>query len=106
MISGGKWYNTAGTPATYTTNTTTGAGPFTLHTSKGYCAILSDSSLTCASNVVAGNASVFDSDGNLLTYGDSTVFGAMAIPSGQTQGTVYASSSQPVSITLGWTPVS
>ena len=100
MISDGSWYNTAGTPATYKTNSTTGAGPFTLTTSKGPCAVQADSSFTCGAAVTTG--SVFNSDNGVLQYAGSDVFGAVAVPSGSTHGVVYASSSEPVTIALQW----
>ena len=101
VISAGKWYNTAGTPATITASSTTGQGPFTLTTSKGLCAIQADSSLFCDASVTAG--AQFYSDGSSLQYNGSDVFGATSTPSGTTQGMIFAAS-EPVSITLQWVP--
>lgn len=113
MISGGKWYNTGGTPATYTPfPSNDGSGSFALKTSKGYCAVNStDSSLSCASayNSTA-SASYFTTDGSgNLVYGGSNVWGAAAVPTGTQQGTVYAGTTgvtEPVTIQLYWTPKS
>jgi hypothetical protein len=91
MISGGTWYNTAGTPATYTPAvSSTDPTQFTLKTSKGPCTVAADSTFSCVAANTAGT--LFSSSGSLLTYNGSAVFGAMMTPSGQSQGVVYAAS--------------
>ncbi|RFU31258.1 hypothetical protein B7463_g5050, partial [Scytalidium lignicola] len=85
LISSGTWFTT-GTCATYTA-TSSGSG-FTLRSSKGNCAI-ENSEFTCASG---NTATVFTAINGLLAYSGSTAFYATAVPSGQTQATVYTSS--------------
>ncbi|KAK6434878.1 Ribonuclease T2 precursor (RNase T2) [Oleoguttula sp. CCFEE 5521] len=102
LISAGKWYNTAGTPATYTSSSTTGQGPFTLTTSKGLCGIQADNSLLCDASITTG--AQFYSNGSLLQYGDSSYFSAATTPSGQTQGTLFAGDAMAVDVTLSWVP--
>lgn len=96
LISNGKWYSSGGTPATYTA---TGSGSsVTLKTSKGNCAIQSDSSLLCGSSV---SPSTFAIQGGLVTYNGASTFYATDVPSGNDQVTVYTSS-QDVAFTLNW----
>lgn len=97
LVSSGAWYRAGGTPATYTA--TPNGSTFTLSSSKGKCAILSDSSLSCSSSV--STASSFGYDGTHLTYQGSAKFYAAATPSGQDQGTVFASS-HAVSVAIAW----
>ncbi|KAJ4854212.1 ribonuclease t2 family domain-containing protein [Trichoderma breve] len=96
-VLSGAWYRAGGTPATYTA--TPNGSTFTLSSSKGKCAILSDSSLSCSSSV--STASSFGYDGTHLTYQGSAKFYAAATPSGQDQGTVFASS-HAVSVAIAW----
>jgi ribonuclease T2 len=102
LISGGTWYRNGGTPATYTATPDGSGSTFTLKTSKGNCAVQSDSSLTCAASVSA--ASSFGYDGAYLTYDGSNTFYATALPSGSTQGTVYTTSKS-VSFQVTWKAV-
>nr|OQO17948.1 hypothetical protein B0A51_12104 [Rachicladosporium sp. CCFEE 5018] len=102
LISAGKWYNIAGTPATYTSSSITGQGPFTLTTSKGLCGIKADNSLLCDASITVG--AQFYSNGSLLQYGDSSYFSAATTPSGQTQGTLFAGDAMAVDVTLSWVP--
>ncbi|KAL6787017.1 ribonuclease T2 [Trichoderma sp. SZMC 28012] len=97
LVSSGAWYRAGGTPATYTA--TPNGSTFTLSSSKGKCAILSDSSLSCSSSV--STASSFGYDGTHLTYQGSAKFYAASTPSGQDQGTVFASS-HAVSVAIAW----
>ncbi|KAL7931992.1 ribonuclease T2 [Trichoderma chlorosporum] len=99
LISSGAWYLAGGTPATYTATPNSDGSTFSLSSSKGKCAILSDSSLSCGSSV--SSASSFGYDGTHLTYQGSANFYAAAVPSGQAQGTVYTSS-QAVSLAIAW----
>jgi ribonuclease T2 len=97
IISGGTWYTT-GTCAGFTA-TSSGNG-FTLKSSKGDCAV-SDGKLTCGSGV--SSASSFSSDGGSLAYNGGSTFYADSVPSGSTQGTVYASSDgHGVSLSVEW----
>lgn len=90
LISSGKWYRAGGTPATYTTTASADGSTFTLKSSKGNCAIQSDSSLLCGSSV--SSASTFSLDGGNLSYNGASTFYATSTPSGQEQATVYTSS--------------
>ncbi|OQO05244.1 hypothetical protein B0A48_09011 [Cryoendolithus antarcticus] len=98
LISAGKWHNIAGTPATYTSSSITGQGPFTLTTSKSLCGIKADNSLLCGASITTG--AQFYSNGSLLQYGDSSYFSAATTPSGQTQGTLFADDAMAVYVTL------
>ncbi|KAB8299782.1 hypothetical protein EYC80_000034 [Monilinia laxa] len=93
LIGAGTWYTT-GTCAKYTA-TASGSG-FTLKTSKGTCGI-SDSTFSCGSGV----STVFESSGGYLTYGGSSTFYATAVPSGNTQATVYTTSKS-ASVKFAW----
>ncbi|KAK4960339.1 Ribonuclease T2 precursor (RNase T2) [Elasticomyces elasticus] len=84
IISGGKWYM-SGTCASFTA-TSSGDG-FTLSSSKGRCGIVSGA-LTCSSAV--SSATVFSADGTTLAYDGASTFYADSVPSGTTQGTVFA----------------
>lgn len=99
LISSGAWYRAGGTPATYTATPNSDGSTFSLSSSKGKCAILSDSSFSCGSSV--STATGFGYDGTHLTYQGSANFFAAAVPSGQAQGTVFASS-QGVSLAIAW----
>ncbi|KXJ92548.1 ribonuclease T2-like protein [Microdochium bolleyi] len=102
LISGGKWYNTNGTPATFTATPGADGLTFTLSTSKGKCAIQSaDSSLLCAAEVET--ASSFGWDSAALTYNGSPAFYADSVPSGQAQGVVYAAA-KAVEVKFSWSP--
>jgi ribonuclease T2 len=100
LISGGKWYRGGGTPATYTATPNTDGTTFSLKTSKGKCAVQSDSSLSCADSV--SDASPFGYDGSYLTYDGSSTFYATKVPAGIEQGTVFTNS-QSVSFQVTWT---
>ncbi|KAI9172611.1 Ribonuclease T2-like protein [Paramyrothecium foliicola] len=100
LISGGKWYRGGGTPATYTATPNGDGLTFSLKTSKGNCAIQSDSSLLCADSV--SSSSPFRYDGKFLTYNDSPTFYATKVPSGIEQGTIFTTS-QTVSFQATWT---
>ncbi|KAK1093579.1 Ribonuclease T2 precursor (RNase T2) [Friedmanniomyces endolithicus] len=95
-------YTAAGTPATITSSSTTGQGPFTLTTSKGLCAIQADSSLFCDASVTTG--AQFYSDGSSLQFNGSDVFSAATTPSGTAQGVIFAGDGQPVDIGTQWVP--
>lgn len=99
LISSGTWYRSGSAPATYTAAANTDGLTFTLTTSKGLCAVQSDSSLSCASTIT--EASDFGYDGQYLTYNDASTFYATALPSSTTQGTVYTTS-EAVSLQLTW----
>ncbi|KAH7032682.1 ribonuclease T2-like protein [Microdochium trichocladiopsis] len=103
LISGGKWYATGGTPATYTATPNPDGLTFTLNSSKGNCAIqdAADSSLLCSADVVTGSS--FGWNGQALTYGGSPAFFADSVPQGQTQATVYAVE-KAVGVTFSWSP--
>ncbi|KAI1265833.1 ribonuclease t2 [Xylariaceae sp. FL1019] len=101
MISAGKWYNTGGTPATYTAVANEDGETFTMKTSKGPCQILADSSLSCADGNVASS---FGYDGTYLTYDGANTFYAASTPSGTEQGTLYTTE-QAVSAQLYWQPL-
>ena len=100
LISYGTWYRNGGTPATYTATPNADGLTFTLNTSKGNCAILDDSSLSCASGL---SASDFGYDGTYLTYDGSSTFYADSVPSGVPQGTVYTTS-KAVTLQATWSP--
>ncbi len=109
LISGGKWLGGGGTPATYTATPKSGGsdGSFTLATSKGSCAVVDDA-LTCGATVSAAgdftssSSSEDEADAAVyLAYGSSPNFYAAAVPTGQTQGTVYTTS-KAVSLKLTW----
>ncbi|EPE06755.1 endonuclease exonuclease phosphatase family protein [Ophiostoma piceae UAMH 11346] len=100
LISAGTWYRGGGTLASYTAVANADGETFTLSTSKGACAIsATDAALSCASTVTSPSS--FGFDGTYLTYGGSNVFYASALPTGSTQGTVYASA-QAVSLQITW----
>ncbi|KAH8126179.1 ribonuclease T2 [Trichoderma asperellum] len=99
LISSGAWYRAGGTPATYTANPNSDGTTFSLSSSKGKCAILSDSSLSCGTSV--STASSFAYDGTHLTFQGSAQFYASAVPTGQTQGTIFTSA-QAVSLAIAW----
>lgn len=90
LISGGTWYTSGSSPATYTATPDSSGSAFTLSTSKGKCAIQSDSSFACSSSVSTGSS--FGYDGTSLTYKGSNSFYAASAPSGSTQVTIYTSS--------------
>lgn len=98
LISTGKWYNSGGSPATYTATGNSDGSSVALKTSKGNCAIQSDSSLFCGSGV---SASTFAIQGGLVTYNGASTFYASNTPSGSDQETVYASE-QDVAFSLTW----
>lgn len=100
LISGGTWYRAGGTPATYTATPDASGSTFTLTTSKGKCAVQSDTSLTCGASVSA--ASSFGYDGTYLTYDGESTFYATSLPSGTEQGIVYTTSKD-VSLQVTWT---
>ena len=108
LISAGTWYNTAGTPATYTTNYTTNAtsdvGPFTLHTSKGYCEVYANNNtLGCGLWITVDVATGFYANGSNLVYGAGNGgFGATAVPTGSVQGNIIAGVAEPYMLTLTW----
>lgn len=87
LISAGKWYRGGGTPATYTATPSGDGDEFSLKTSKGKCAVLEDSSLSCAAEVT--EASLFSYDGRYLTYKGEASLYAESLPAGTLQGTVY-----------------
>ncbi|KEY73098.1 hypothetical protein S7711_10106 [Stachybotrys chartarum IBT 7711] len=87
LISRGTWYRSGNSPAFYTSTPNAGGDAFALNTSRGKCEILDDGSLFCDASVAV--ASEFGFDGTYLTYDGSNSFFADAVPSGQTQGTVY-----------------
>ncbi|OAA54578.1 endonuclease/exonuclease/phosphatase family protein [Niveomyces insectorum RCEF 264] len=105
LITAGTWYRGGGTPATYTATPNADGKSFRLKTSKGPCAILdsSDAPLSCASTVTA--PSDFGFDGTYLTYAGVNTFYATAVPTGTTQGTIYASK-QAVTMQIIWSPLS
>ncbi|KAI0154938.1 ribonuclease t2 [Xylariaceae sp. FL1272] len=98
MISGGKWYNTGGTPATYTATANADGETFTMKTSKGPCQILADNSLSCADGNTASN---FGYNGTFITYDGADTFYAASTPSGTGQGTLYTTE-QAVAAQLYW----
>lgn len=100
IISGGTWYSNSGTPATFTATANADNTTFTLTSSKGKCAVLSDSSLSCSSTV--STASSFGYDGTYLTYNNQTTFYSDAVPTGSVQKTVYTTV-EDVSLQLTWT---
>ncbi|KAI3329062.1 ribonuclease T2 [Xylariaceae sp. AK1471] len=101
IISTGKWYRAAGTPATFTATPNSDGETFTLKTSKGPCQVLDDTSLSCA---VGLPASSFSYDGTYLTYGGSATFYAASAPIGQDQGIVFTTK-QAVSLQMYWQPL-
>ena len=102
LIGVGAWYRNGGTPATYTATPNADGLTFVLNSSKGKCAIQSDSTFTCATSISAG--SNFGFDGTYLTYDGSSTFYAAAVPSGITQGPVYAAP-HAVSLQAAWVSV-
>ncbi|KAI0165204.1 ribonuclease M [Hypoxylon sp. FL1284] len=96
LISGGTWYTT-GTCATFTAAAAAGgsgkrAAGFTLQSSKGYCAV-ADGALACAADTAAADAAVFAAaDGATLANagGGGADWYSDEVPSGSTQGKVYA----------------
>jgi ribonuclease T2 len=101
IISTGKWYRAAGTPATFTATPNNDGETFTLKTSKGPCQVLDDASLSCAAGLSASN---FGYDGTYLTYGGSATFYAASAPTGQDQGIVFTTK-QGVSLQMYWQPL-
>ncbi|CAJ2505687.1 Uu.00g130810.m01.CDS01 [Anthostomella pinea] len=102
LISGGTWYTT-GTCATFTA-TSSGSG-FSLSTSKGDCSAASGS-LTCASSVESPG--VFAAEGSALlnSAAGADDWFADSVPSGSTQGTVYAAEgSHGTTLQLQWQSV-
>ncbi|KAL2206929.1 endonuclease/exonuclease/phosphatase family protein-like protein [Sarocladium strictum] len=99
----GTWYRGGGSPATYTATPNADGVTFTLSTSKGKCAIIADTSLSCAASVAS--ASSFGFDGLFLTYSGSNVFYASVVPSGTTATTVFTGS-QAVTLQMQWNPLS
>lgn len=71
---------------------------FTLSSSKGKCAIVSNA-FTCASSVTT--ATVFTANSGKLVNAGTTNFYASAVAAGQTQQTVY-STSHAVTIQIEW----
>jgi ribonuclease T2 len=102
LISRGAWYRGGGTPATYTATPNADGTTFSLNSRKGNCAILSDSSLSCDTSISTGSS--FAYDGVHLTFDGSTTFFAAEVPTGQTQGTVYATT-QAISLGITWNPL-
>ncbi|KAK3708119.1 Ribonuclease T2 precursor (RNase T2) [Vermiconidia calcicola] len=100
IISKGTWY-TSGTCATFSSSSSNGT--FTLSSSKGDCGISEDDgALVCGADV--SSASSFSSDGASLVYDGTSTFHADAVPSGSTQGVVYAGEGEDTSVkvTLEW----
>ncbi|CAK7222593.1 hypothetical protein SCUCBS95973_004894 [Sporothrix curviconia] len=105
LITAGTWYRGGGTPASYTATPSADGLHFTLSTSKGSCAILADTmALSCASTVTTPSS--FGYDGTYLTYNSASTFYATAVPSGTTQGTVYAADQSGVTLQISWVQVS
>lgn len=102
FISRGAWYRGGGTPATYTATPNADGTTFSLNSSKGKCAVLSDSSLSCDTSI--STSSSFAYDGMHLTFGGSPTFFATEVPTGQAQGTVFTSP-QAVSLQVTWNPL-
>ncbi|OTA06464.1 hypothetical protein A9Z42_0072310 [Trichoderma parareesei] len=103
LISRGTWYrDNGGTPATYTATPDTDGRAFSLNTSKGKCAVLSDFSLSCDSSITTGSS--FGWDGTHLLFEGSSTFYATEIPTGQGQEVIYTS---PLAIALqvAWIPL-
>ncbi|KAK7217691.1 hypothetical protein V2G26_005694 [Clonostachys chloroleuca] len=99
LISKGTWYRDPnGTPAGYTATPNSDGKTFTLKTSKGNCAVKSDTLSCDTSN---SSPSSFGFDGTYLTFGNSNTFYATDLPTGQTQGTVYTTPKS-VSFQVTW----
>ncbi|CAK7211311.1 hypothetical protein SBRCBS47491_001081 [Sporothrix bragantina] len=104
LITAGTWYRGGGTPASYTATPSADGIHFTLSTSKGSCAILDTTmALSCASTVTTPSS--FGYDGTYLTYNSGNTFYATAVPSGTTQGTVYAVDQSGVTLQISWVAV-
>ncbi|KAL7782873.1 ribonuclease T2 [Trichoderma afarasin] len=103
LISKGAWYRGGGTPATYTATPNADGTAFSLNSSKGKCAVLSDSSFSCDTSITAGSS--FAYDGSHLTFEGSSTFYATEVPTGQAQGTVFTSP-QAISLQVYWNPLS
>ncbi|KAL6872694.1 ribonuclease T2 [Trichoderma novae-zelandiae] len=103
LISRGSWYrDNGGTPAIYTATPDADGKTFTLNSSKGKCAVLSDSSLSCDTSI--STASSFAWDGaHMILEGSSTLF-ATEVPTGQAQGVVYTSP-RAISLQITWNPL-
>ncbi|KAL7783650.1 ribonuclease T2 [Trichoderma ceciliae] len=102
LISSGVWYRGGGTPATYTATPNADGITFSINSSKGKCAILSDSSLSC--NTSISTSSSFSFDGMHLTFEGSTFFFADEVPTGQAQAAVFTSP-QAISLQIKWNPL-
>ncbi|KAK3075606.1 Ribonuclease T2 precursor (RNase T2) [Teratosphaeriaceae sp. CCFEE 6253] len=96
IISSGKWY-TSGTCASFTA-TSSGDG-FTLASSKGKCGVVSGV-LTCSGSV--STATLFSADGTSLAYDGGSTFYADSVPSGTTQGIVYAEDGHSTTLSVEW----
>ncbi|EIM92893.1 ribonuclease T2 [Stereum hirsutum FP-91666 SS1] len=97
ILSGGTL--SSQTPGTMTISGSTSS--FTMKSSKGLCAVQSGE-LTCASSISTGTSfSAVTSGSNLLlAVGGSTAFSSSAVPSGDTQETVFTGSSESQKFTL------
>ncbi|PAV22062.1 ribonuclease T2 [Pyrrhoderma noxium] len=85
LLSAGTW--STQTLATYTLSGTVSS--FTLKSSKGNCGV-SSGQFSCGSGVSSSTFSATTSGENLLlSFGGSTVFSSDAVPSGETQETVF-----------------
>lgn len=102
LLTAGTWYRGGGTPATYTATPNADGTTFTLATSKGKCAVLADTSFSCAATITT--ASSFGFDGAYLTFSGSNTLYAAAVPSGTTQGTIFMSE-QAVTLQAIWRPL-
>jgi len=96
LLSAGTW--STQTLATYTLSGTVDS--FTMTSSKGSCGV-SSGQFTCGSGVSSTTFSAVSSGGNLLlASGGSTSFASDAVPSGQTQETVFSGSGHSQEFTL------
>jgi len=100
LISGGTYYAPGGTPAGYTSNSTTGLDSFTLATSKGACAVNATTNIFSCVN--GGPTSTFTAIGGLLAFNGNTTFGSVAVPTGTVPQVVYAGQFEPVPFVLQW----
>ncbi|KAL6694267.1 ribonuclease T2 [Trichoderma pleuroticola] len=103
LISKGAWYRGGGTPATYTATPNADGTTFSLNSSKGKCAVSSDSSFSCDASISTGSS--FAYDGAHLTLDGSSTFYATEVPTGQTQGTIFTSP-QAISLQVTWNSLS
>ncbi|KZO93975.1 ribonuclease Le37 [Calocera viscosa TUFC12733] len=96
LLSYGTW--STQTCATFTYSGSTSA--FTMTSSKGKCGVQSGA-LTCGSGVTSGTFTAVSSGSQLLlAYQGSTSFSADAVPSGETQETVYTGTSYSKTLSL------